>query len=80
MTKEEARAEISYRLERETRYVLKLADLLAQKVREREECVDYLNNKVEDNDRTIRLLGEWLGDNGDEWEKFYKGRYWDLKK
>ena len=72
MTKEEARAEINYRIERETRYVL-------AKVGANEFDKAMLDVQLKENDVTIRLLGEWLGSGGDEWEKFYKERYWDKK-
>lgn len=73
MTEGEARAEINLRLERETRYIL-------AKIGSNDLDKAMLDIQLKENDITIRLLGEWLGEGGDNWEKFYKERFWDKKQ
>ena len=71
MTKEEARAEINYRIERETRYVLALVHDIG-------EYKGYVLGKIEDNSKTLALLGKYLEvEHGDTWEKFYRENYWE---
>ena len=73
MTEGEARAEINLRLERETRYIL-------AKIGSNDLDKAMLDIQLKENDITIRLLGEWLAEGGDNWEKFYKERFWDKKQ
>ena len=72
MTNEEARAEIMERIGRETEYVLAIVS-----VNTKPEKINYLEEKIEDNNKTIRLLGKYLESRGDEWEAFYAKEYWE---
>ena len=67
MTKEEARAEINKRIDRETAYILQLSGNEVSN-----EGKTILKEKLEANDKIISLLGMWLESAGDEWEKFYR--------
>ena len=72
MTKEEARFEINLRIDRETQFVLKYADKSPV-------GAEFLKAQLIENDKTLRLLGEFLAQGGDDWEKFYKEKYWDKR-
>ena len=75
MTQEEARAEINLRLQRETEYVLAIAS-----VRTSEGGVQFLKEKLADNDKSIRLIGQYMETKwGSDWEKFYRENYWEKK-
>lgn len=75
MKESEVRREIAYRLERETRYVERLASSCCSPSIE-----GYLKEKIADNDKTIELLGKYLETQyGDTWETFYRENYWSKK-
>lgn len=65
MTEYEAlRREIEVRIWRQTIY--KAVDALNSKV--------LLKDEIDDNDNTIKLIGEYLRGGGDRWEDFYKSK------
>ena len=77
---EKLRNEIEIRINRETQYILMLAS-----DRCTSEGKQLLAEKIKDNDKTLRLIGEFtitakewttLG----EWEQFYKDKYWDSRE
>lgn len=77
MTIKDARTEIMYRLERETRLILLYASLpdTSHDIRA------FINAKLKDNDLTISLIGKYLETQyGDTWEKFYRENYWEMRK
>lgn len=73
MKEEDIRAEIRRRMDRETHYVSMLRATTG-------EDREYLKMKLEDNDKSLRLLGKYLEEKyGDGWEKFYRENYWEKK-
>ena len=70
-TEDKLRVETEMRIGRETAYILELAKLFSKG-----KAIKLLREKVEDNDKTLMLIGEFLEARGDEWEKFYNERYW----
>jgi len=81
--REKLREEIMLRLERETRYIIELANHYGKPYSL--EAVNLLTDKLKQNDMNIKLISDFLftttnAESTDtSWEKFYRERYWDKK-
>ena len=76
MTEIEVKAEIILRINRETEYVIAYSRCTDNNV----ECRAFLKEKIEDNNKTIKLLGQYLEKTfWSGWEAFYRENYWEKK-
>ena len=71
MTTDEIRKEINVRIDRETQYVLVLSNC------PNKEGFKVIQSAIKDNNKTLKLLGSYLADQGDSWEIYYKDNYWN---
>ena len=72
-TVDNLRREIEIRLERQTQYVLHIA----MRTPGNDDAIAYLKDEMVKNDKQIKLIGQFLKNNGDVYEDYIDRQYPD---